>query len=103
MFPIMTNESARAGDGLIAKDGELPAQLSLLHRPRLGHRGRTPGNYRKYRSIRIDNLTEQTGSNSLTLSAGLLENNLPLSAAHMGAAFEWGVPQGLRGLFRVGA
>lgn len=76
---------------------------SLLHPPPAPHGGRAPGNYRKYKSIRIDNETEQTGANPLTSPAKLLKNNIALAAAHVGAAFEWAAPRGLCGLSRAGA
>jgi hypothetical protein len=99
----MKNGLARFGGKLIANASKLPWEPSLLHRPRLPSRSRTPGNYRKYPSIRIDNVKERTGANPLTVPAKLLKNNIALSAAPVGAAIKWAAPRGLCGLFRVGA
>lgn len=99
----MKNESEQSGSRLIAKDATSSPKPLLLQPSRVASRSRAPGNYRKYRSIRIDNEMEQIGSNSLTGSAKLLKNNIALSAAHVGAAIKRAAPRGLCGLFRAGA
>lgn len=99
----MADGSERLGGKLIAKDAKSRAKPSLLRHPPFPRPSRTSGNYRKYRSIRIDNVTEPVGSNPLTASAKPLKNNIALSAANVGAAIEWAAPRGLCGLFRVGA
>jgi hypothetical protein len=99
----MTNESAQLGDGLIAKDPDCPWEPSLLRPARLRQRSPAPGNYRKYRSIRIDNVTERTAAGALTPSGKPLKNNMALSVTDRIEALEWAAPRGLCGLFRVGA
>jgi hypothetical protein len=118
----MTEESARLGNRLTAKGVKLPPELSLLQHPPSLCRYGASGNYGKYLSTRIDSVTKPIGANLLIHSAKPLKNNTALSIAivsrffrtgaptgccpsggRAGGRFEWGVPQGLRGLFRVGA
>lgn len=99
----MANESARSGSGLIANDVGCPWEPSLLRPLRLPHRRSTSGNYRKYRSFRIDNGTEQMGARALTAWVKLLKNNIGLSVTDMIEALERAAPRGLCGLLRVGA
>ncbi len=118
----MTNESIPLRGRLIANAVKRPPEPALLRYPRFRRRDRASENYRKYRSIRIDNVTKQIVAIRLTLSAKPLKNNAVLSARQVsrffgngaatgrrspggqgGGVLEWAVAQGLCGLFRVGA
>jgi hypothetical protein len=118
----MAKETARVGGRLIGNGGKLPPELSLSPHSRFRRRSRAWENYRKYPSIRIDNVTKRIAANPLTHSAKLLKNNTALSVTRMsrfsgngiatgrrspggqdGEMLERADPQGLWGLFRVGA
>jgi hypothetical protein len=99
----MKNGSERLGARLPANCAKRPLGLSLLQHSFFARPRRVPGNYGKYPSIRIDNVTEQTGADPLILSAKLLKNNIALSVTDRIEALRWAAPRGLCGLFRVGA
>jgi hypothetical protein len=118
----MANESAQAGSRIEAA-GKLSSRPSILPAFHLRRRTWASGNYGKNSAIRIDNVTEQASAKPLTVPVKLLKNNAASTVALASRSFGDGAatgqrpsgrrtgraneqsrpPQGLCGLFRVGA